>query len=241
MTLPTVQTLYGVTGATWPAASVARVGPWTIRAGRGGGSRVSAATAEGPFSVDDLAAAQAAMTALGQPSQFMIRAGEAALDTLLAGQGYSIKDPVNLYAAPVAALTTHRPPPVTSFQVWPPLAAQAEIWTAGGIGPARLAVMDRAPQPKTTLLGRIGERPAGTVYIGIHAGIAMIHALEILPAYRRRGLARHLMHAAGFWAADHAATHLSLIVTQANAGANALYASLGLTLVGQYHYRILPE
>ncbi len=241
MTLPTVQTLYGVTAATWPAASAARVGPWTIRAGLGGGSRVSAATAEGPFTADDLPAAQAAMTALGQPSQFMIRSGDGALDDLLSAQGYIVKDPVNLYAAPVSALTTLRPPPVTSFQIWPPLAAQAEIWAAGGIGPARLAVMERAPEPKTTLLGRVGDRPAGTVYIGIHAGTAMIHGLEILPAYRRRGLARHLMHAAGFWAADHAATHLSLIVTRANTAANALYASLGLTLVGQYHYRILPE
>ncbi len=241
MTLPTVQDLYAVSAVTWPAAQVSRTGPWTIRSGLGGGSRVSAATAEAPFDVDDLSAAITAMTALRQHALFMVRNGEVALDLMLAAQGYAIKDPVNLYVVPLAALTTERPSPVTSFQVWPPLASQVEIWAAGGIGAARLAVMDRAPMPKTTLLGRVGDRPAGTVYIGVHAGIAMVHALEILPAFRRQGLAGYLTRAAGFWAADNGATHLALIVTQANAAANTLYTSLGMTLVGQYHYRIRPE
>ena len=69
----------------------------------------------------------------------------------------------------------------------------------------------------------------------------MIHALEIAVEYRRRGLARHLTQAAAFWAQDQGANYLTLVTTQANAGANALYSSLGMTLVGQYHYRTLPE
>jgi hypothetical protein len=31
------------------------------------------------------------------------------------------------------------------------------------------------------------------------------------------------------------------VVAQDNAGGNALYASLGMTPVGHYHYRIHPE
>jgi GNAT superfamily N-acetyltransferase len=171
----------------------------------------------------------------------MIREGETQLDRDLSARGYVTKDMTNMYAAPVGLIASNRPPPVTSFEVWPPLAVQAEIWAAGGIGARRLNVMDRARHPKTTLLGRVKDKPAGTGFLGIAEGCAMIHALEVAVEYRRRGLAKHLTHAAAFWARDQGADFLTLVTTQANAGANALYTSLGMTLVGQYHYRILPE
>ena len=202
---------------------------------------MSAATAEAPFERPDITEAELAMREVGQKPLFMIREGEDRLDEALAARGYVIKDPVNLYAAPVAEIATERPPPVTAFTVWPPLAAQAEIWAAGGIGPGRLDVMDRAWQPKTTILGRINDRPAGTVFVGIAADCAMIHALEIAKEHRRQGLAAHLTRAVAFWAQAQGADYLTLVTTQANAGANALYTSLGMTLVGQYHYRTLPE
>jgi GNAT superfamily N-acetyltransferase len=206
-----------------------------------GGSRVSAATAEADFDEADIAEAEFAMREVGQTPLFMIREGEDRLDQMLATRGYVVKDPVNLYAAPVAEIATARPPPVTCFEVWPPLAVQAEIWAAGGIGQGRLDVMDRARAPKTTLLGRMNDQPAGTVFVGIAADCAMIHALEIAVDYRGKGLARQMTRAAAFWGQDNGAAFLTLVTTQANAGANALYASLGMTLVGQYHYRILPE
>ena len=178
------------------------------------------------------------MDAMNQPRLFMIREGQDALDQLLQGKGYEVMDPVWMYAAPIDAIATDRPPPVTSFEVWPHLAAQAEVWAQGGIGPARLAVMDRAPEPKTTLLGRIDDTPAGAAYVGIGGACAMLHALEIAVPYRRKGLARHMTRAAAFWARDNGAAYFTLVTTQANAGANHLYSSLGMTRVGQYHYRI---
>ena len=39
--------LFDVLHATWPAAETRRAGPWTLRRGDGGGSRVSAATLDG--------------------------------------------------------------------------------------------------------------------------------------------------------------------------------------------------
>jgi GNAT superfamily N-acetyltransferase len=241
MTLPTVQKLYAVIDGTLTASAKQALGPWTIRMDDGGGSRVSAATAELNVGDADIPPAEEAMREAGQNPLFMIREGEDALDLWLAARGYLIKDPVNLYAAPVSDIATERPPPVTSFEVWPPLAAQAEIWDQGGIGKGRLAVMDRARHPKTSLLGRVNDRPAGTAYVGIAADCAMIHAIEIEAAHRRKGLARHLTRAAAFWAQDQGAAYLTLVTTQANDGANALYSSLGMTLVGQYHYRTLPE
>ena len=241
MSLPDVQQLYTVVDGTWPAAAIQRHGPWQIRIGQGGGSRVSAATATAPVSAADLPLAESAMQAAGQVPLFMIREGDAALDALLADRGYLIKDPVNLYAAPVAAIATARPPPVTTFEVWPPLAVQSDIWAAGGIGPGRLAVMERATGPKTTILGRVDDRPAATLYVAISGDCAMIHALETATAHRRKGLARHLTVAAAFWAQAQGAAFLTLVTTQENVAANALYTSLGMTCVGQYHYRIQPE
>jgi GNAT superfamily N-acetyltransferase len=160
---------------------------------------------------------------------------------MLAGKGYRIKDPVTLYAAPIDRIATHRPPPVTTFEVWPALAIQADIWAEGGIGSERMAVMERADCPKTTILGRINDTPAGTAYVGISNGIAMFHALEVAQRFRRRGLAAHMIRAMAFWARENGAKHFALVVTEANVGANALYASLGFDVVGHYHYRILPE
>lgn len=241
MTLPTAHKLYAVIDGTWPAAVKQALGPWTVRLDDSGSSRVSAATAEAPFTDADIAAAEAAMREAGQLPLFMIKEGEDHLDQTLAARGYVIKDPVNMYAAPVREIATERPPPVTTFEAWPPLAVQTEVWAAGGIGKGRIAVMDRARHPKTTLLGRLNDRPAGTVYIGIAGDCAMIHALEVAEHHRRQGLAAHLTRAAAYWAQNNGAAYLSLVTTVANDGANALYTSLGMTHVGQYHYRILPE
>lgn len=238
MTLPTAATLYRVIDATWPAARMIHLDPWIVRAGNGGGNRVSAATVQGGFDDACIARAEAAMHSLHQPALFMIRDIDSALDQRLAQLGYQIKDPVTLYAAPTAAIAIKRPPPVTSFEVWPPLQAQIEIWEEGGIGPGRIAVMDRAAVPKTTILGRLNEAPAGTLYAGIAHDCAMIHALEVAPAHRRQGHARDLTIAAAFWAKAQGAAFVTLVTTQANVAANTLYTSLGMQPVGQYHYRI---
>lgn len=238
--VPDIQTLYEVLEATWPTAARIPCGPITLRDGCGGGSRVSAATADSPCSDDDIAKAATQMRAMGQDALFMIREGDAALDAQLAQKGYQIKDPVVLFASPIEDLAATLPPK-TAFPAWPPLAVQREIWAKGGINAARLAVMDRAEGPKIAILGRLDDRPVGTVYVAIHRGIAMLHALEVDADYRRRSLARHLTIACANWARDNGATHLSLITTRANTAANALYTSLGMEVVGQYHYRIQTD
>jgi GNAT superfamily N-acetyltransferase len=237
MTLPNDAQLYDVIDATWPAASTQALGPWLIREGQNGGQRVSAAIATGPVTADDLAQAETAMQALNQPRLFQVRKGDEALDALLDQNGYRVVDPVNLWVAPGDDLATQFPPPVTAFAVWEPLAIQIDMWASGDVGPGRIEVMNRAPQPKTSLLGRLKDSPAGTAFAGIHDGIAMVHAIYVLPHQRKQGMARWFMRLAGFWARDNGATHVSVLCTQDNDAANALYSDLGMTLVGQYHYR----
>lgn len=238
MTFPTAQTIYDAIDHTWPAAEYLTTEKWTFRRGAGGGSRVSAATANGDVSDDDIVEAEAQMMRWSQSGLFMIRDGETDLDQQLERLGYVIKDPVTLYAAPLEELTQQRPPPVSSFVSWPPLASQKEIWADGGIGPERLAIMGRAEGPKTTLLGRAKDTPAGTVYVGISGAQAMIHALEVHVDMRRSGMGRILTTAAAVWAKGQGASYLSLATTDANVAANRLYSSLGMQVVGQYHYRI---
>lgn len=223
---------------TWPPARSWRAGAWTIRDGAGGGKRVSAATAERPDA--DIPQAEAEMQALAQDRLFMLRPGEDALDAALQARGYAIVDPVNLYAAPVTLLTDTPIPRVTAFAVWEPLAIMAEIWAAGGIGPARLDVMRRAAC-KTAILARHNDKPAGTAFVGLHDGIAMVHAVEVLPHQRRKGVAGWIMRRAAFWAAENGAHTISVLCTKANAPANALYQRLGFAHVCGYHYRTHPE
>ena len=237
--LPSAQQIYDLIDATWPAVSTASDDVWTIRNGKGGGSRVSATTANTTeISRADVQRAASEMKAMGQSPLFMVREGEDSLDKLLADEGYEIKDPVNLYASDIGQLTAERPAPLTGFSVWPPLACQREIWEVGGIGPARVDVMERAESTKTTLLGRLDDTPAGTVYVGVSENIAMIHALEILPEFRRLGLAAGLTKAVAFWAKSQGARFVTLVTTKDNAGANGLYSSLGMEIAGTYHYRI---
>ncbi len=217
--------------ATWPPAAVRDLGPWRLRDGAGGGKRVSAATAQRPWVAGDLAQAEAAMA---QPL-FQIRPQDTALDAALAARGYRLIDPVVVYEAPVAGFEA--PPRMTTFPHWPPLEIAVDLWAEGGIGAARLAVMQRAKGPKVAILARGADRAAGVAFVALHGSVAMLHALEVTPALRRQGSAQHILRAAAVWAQGMGAETLSLVVTEANAAARHLYTSLSMQVVGHYHYR----
>lgn len=177
------------------------------------------------------------MASMGQAPLFMIREGEDRLDALLAAEGYAVVDPVHVYRAPVEVLTDKPIPPVTCFCIWEPLAIMSEIWAAGGIGDARLAVMDRA-DVKTGILARWNEKPAGAAFAAMSGITCMVHAVEVLPHQRRQGVAQWMMRQAGFWAQDQGAEWLSVLCVKSNAGANVLYEQMGFARVGSYHYRM---
>lgn len=233
--------LFEVLEATWPAASVTQFGPWKIRAGAGGGQRVSAATLCAKADPGAIKLAEDAMRGLGQNPIFMIRAEDEALDQWLHERGYDCADACNLYCIRSAELAGCSIPPVTVFDVWEPLAIVEEIWAEAGIGQARLAVMQRAKGPKTALLGRILDRPGGAAFVAGHEAVAMVHALEIRPDQRRHGLGKYMMLHAAKWAMAQGFDWLSVICTKDNHGANALYRSLGMQIVAHYHYRRAPK
>ncbi len=169
----------------------------------------------------------------------MVFGWQTALDDMLAGAGYAARDATDMLAVRAADIAAP-PPPVTCFDLWPPLAVEEDIWAEGGIGPERLAIMHRVSGPKTTLFSRAADRPAGAGFLAISEDVAMLHALEVAPRSRRQGLARTMVRAAAHWAETQGADRFAVLVTRANTAAQSLYASLGLEPVGHYHYRIKP-
>ncbi|MGC1495308.1 MAG: GNAT family N-acetyltransferase [Sulfitobacter sp.] len=239
MTVTAAQ-LFTASEATWPEARRWQVGPFTLRDGKGGGQRVSAATVNGVFDESDLTAAEDAMRAAKQKPLFQVRDATSALDSALEVRGYATKDATLLYVLPIERLTDTPIPRVTAFNIWEPLAIMKEIWATDGMGPARLDVMARA-KTKTGVLARWNEKPAGAAFVGAHENIAMVHGLVVLPDQRRQGVAEWLMRSAAFWGQAQGATHMAVLCVAANKGANALYHSLGFEVVGGYHYRLSPE
>lgn len=239
MTL-TAARLYEVVDQTWPAARRWTHGSWTLRDGQGGGKRVSAATAVGDVTDADVTQAETAMHEIGQPALFMIREDEQALDDLLAARGYDVIDPVIVYTLPIERLTDVPIPRVTAFTIWEPLAIMREIWAAGGIGPARLAVMARAAV-KTAVFARWNEKPGGVGFAAVHDRVCMVHAVEVPAHQRRQGVAQWIMRAAAFWGQAQGAEHIAVLCVEHNVAANALYRALGFAPAGRYHYRHKPE
>lgn len=221
--------------ATWPPLARERLGPFTYRDGAGGGSRVSAATLDGALTDTALDEVEARFAKDQRNALFQIRSGEEAFDTVLGARGYRMFDPVACLIAPLDRFAPAQAE--DGYVAWPPTAIQREIWAEGGIGPSRIEIMLRTREPKCTLLGRLGDTPAGTGFVAIHDRIAVIHALEIALPARRQGLASAMMSIAADWARAHGADSLALQVTQANTAALALYSGLGMEEVGQYHYR----
>jgi hypothetical protein len=187
VTRPDAARLFAAMEATWPPAGTRRLGAAVLRDGRGGGSRVSAATAEAGFTPGDLDAAEAAMRDAEAAPLWQVRGSDAALDATLAARGYEVMDPVWLYVSPA---TPEAPPRVSAFAVWPPLAIQRDLWAEGGIGPERLAVMERVTGPKAALLSRSDDSPSGVGFVAVHDGIAVVHAVHVptvdLAACRRK-------------------------------------------------------
>lgn len=231
--MATTAELFAALEATWPPAATRRLGPFVLCDGAGGGKRVSATRLEGAFSAAALTAVEAAMR---PPWLFQTRTGQEALDAELTARGYGVLDPTVLYAAPVDRLA-EAPRPISLLPAWPPLAIQRQLWLDGETGPERLAVMARACEPRQSFIARFQNRAAGVGFVAVHRGIALLHALHVEPAFRRKGVARYMVRGMADWAGQNGAHTFALAVTQANITARALYTDLGMTEAGNYHYR----
>lgn len=221
---------------TWPPGVMLRQDDWILRRGFDGGKRVSAASGSG-----EIALAESAMRKWGQVPLFRLIADDAELDTRLEAKLYQVVDPVLLYAAPADSLVGQQSHTAAAYTCEFRPAIIEEIWSRTGIGPERLSVMDRAQAPRSFLMSRVGDRPAGVAFVAVDQDIAMIHAIEVLPEMRRQGAGRLLMESAARFALESGADWLALAVVDDNVTAKHLYSNLGMEVVGRYHYRAARE
>lgn len=227
--------------ASWPAAETAGAGGFVVGRGLGAGGRVSSARVAGVWAEADIDAAEAVHAGWSQRPVFRVWDGDAALTGALAARGYAPEVPTLVLEAEVQALADPPLRAMRCFAIWPPLAIQRQIWAEGNINPARQAVMDRVALPKAALLARISDRAAGAGFVALSGEVAMLHAVEVPPEFRRRGVAGWIVRQAAGWAAAAGGTRLALAVSRANEPAWALYRKLGFREVGSYAYYARPR
>ena len=213
---------------TWPASAYVRRDGWLLRDGRGGGKRVSAASRlERDATLDS---ALDWFDGRNETPLFMIGPKDADLDQSLGQQGYSIVDPTDLLSIDPNQIAEETE---VLFQNSVSVEAR-QIWEQGGIGQARIDVMERAKGPKFYM-----ELPKKAVgFFAVSDAIAMVHALEVSKHARRQGCGAMLMKAAAFQAKELGAGELVVLTVKANQPAQSLYRNFGFRGVSQYHYRL---
>ncbi|WP_433312827.1 GNAT family N-acetyltransferase [Micromonospora sp. CA-269861] len=239
----------------WPAPTRGRLGDWLLRSAEGWTGRANSAL---PIGDPDrpLAAAVDAVERwyadLGQPALINTPLPLAApVGAELDARGWSARPPTLVQTAPLAVLTST------------PANGQA-----GGWGDANVE-LDTAPSDEWLAIaaGRKGGLPDAARHVltavdrvrfaHVYADSALVAVgrgtvtgqgrwlglslIEVLPAARRQGLARRVIHELATWGASGGATHAFLQVEQRNTAAVTLYQRLGLVTHHTYLTRVAPD
>ena len=238
MTLKNNSFIFETIDLTWPAKEFLELPEWKLRKSIKGGKRVSAVTAIGKSGIPAIQFVENTLEEWCQDKLFMIKAGENSLDEALKKRGYYIVDPTNIWSISSKVLTMQQIPPVTAFSIFPPLAIQRELWIANGINASRIEIMDRVKTPKTTIFGRINAKPAASAFVAVANKMAMVHALIVDHKCQRQGMGKFVMQKVGDWADQLGAKSVVVLCTKKNQSANNFYKSLGMRVIGEYHYRL---
>ena len=223
---------------TWPPQKVIYFADWTIRISDGAGKRASAISLEGSWEEASFKKLKNFLKKLGKSEIFMIYEPDSLFENELDKLNYQIVDKSCVFEIAVPELIKNKPPPISMFSIWPPLNIQKVLWNSDGIGWQRQAIMHRANQPKTSILGRWSDNPVASAFVVKSGNVGFLHALVVDQNFRRQGVARALMQHAGQWANKHNCKRLMVVTTEANTAATSLYTSLEFQLVNKYHYRI---
>ncbi len=234
---PTSTDLFQAMDDTWSAAEYRDLPPFVLRHSAGGGQRVNAATLLGEFEPYDITAAEKVMVAQKNTPLFRLSRADSRLDRVLMERGYKLVDPTVIFLAKITDLEIVEPAPLAAISCRSPLALMEEIWKQGGISNGRVRVMHQTKDPKSYVLARHADQPAGCAFIACAENIAMLHALEIAPGKRKLGCAQSILHHCAIWARDHGAQYLSALTTRENTPAQKLFSGFGMQIAEEYHYR----
>jgi GNAT superfamily N-acetyltransferase len=182
----------------------------------------------------------------GLRARFQIPApARESLSAALAARGWTTSLPVRVLAADVGAVLRRVPPSADL----PPVAIEpepSEDWLGAyhyrgdaGVPPVARAVLTGSDRPGFAI-ARSGGAGVAIARASVDAGWVGVTAVEVDPAWRRRGMARHVMRGVLGWAAGFGAQDTYLQVADDNAAALALYAGLGYAEHHRYSYRLAP-
>ncbi len=162
------------------------------------------------------------------------------LDTRLEARGYVIHDPVTTLVKPVASMAM--PEHVTLN------ARPSQGWLAvylSNITPDRRpfaeAILARVPAPCTFAEARRDGETIATALGVLHEGAVIAECVGTSSSARRQGAASAVMSALEVWGTSQGAHTIGLQAVTTNTPAQGLYAALGYTAAGTYHYRYLGE
>lgn len=245
----------------WGAPEATRFGGWWVRAAGGFTGRANCLVPLGPPDRDDDAAEAAvrgwyaarglpalASAATAVPGGVPVApdAPAAHAREVLAARGWQVVADASalVLVAPTAEL---RAGPVPAgglvLDAAPrPDAAWLATYRYRGLPlpPPALGVLLSAPEQRFWSV-RDGAATVAVARGSLAAGWAGVTAVDVAPAYRRRGLARALLTAVARWAWQRGALSTYLQTAESNVAAQALYTSSGFVLHHRYDYLRAPD
>ncbi len=252
MTVRSIDELERVAARGWQAPVQERLGGWLLRAADGFTGRANSALAVGDPVIalgEAVRQVRAWYRARGLPAMIAVayptgRPKASSLDRFLAGQGWTVRTGAAVVmTAPAAALA----PAGIGATVRVEMAERPDDeW----LGRYHYRSMEQLPAVALYLLcsapwQAFGSVRAGgrTVAIGRVAGAgewAGLTAIEVDPAWRRRGFGAAVTAALAGLAAERGTHEVYLQVEMDNAAARSLYRRAGFTDHHGYHYRVEP-
>lgn len=243
-----VLALEEVAALGWPAPETRRLGRWLLRAAEGWTGRGNSVLPLGEpgLPLDEaLAAVTAWYGERGLPARFTIPTpARELLDGALTARGWRPYNPTTVLTADLEVVLRELPAddrPVTIDATPGPDWLGLYHYRGGAsLPPVARALLAGPPVVGFAVL-REGGRPAAIARGSVDEGWVGVTAVEVDPAHRRRGLGTAVMRAILDWGRGRGATSTYLQVADDNAGALALYDSLGFARHHGYHYTVAPD
>lgn len=230
----------------WPALETRDLAGWRLRFSHGYTKRANSINPLGPEAQcgpEVVTALEAPYLALGQtPTWRLTPLAPPAIRPLLAARGYRAIERSLLQVCPLHAgfaadaevRIFPRPTPAwieafcTHSPVPPRHRGTMQRMLAAIAAPAGFAFVEEAGQPMAMAIGAVESDHMG------------LFDVLVMPAARRRGLARRVTESLYAWARGHGARFAYLQVVATNAAALPLYAGQGFRTVYGYEYLLPP-
>ena len=226
----------------WPAGETREVDGWLWRYSGGGSQRANSVSALHYHGADVERTIDEIERLYGErdaPMRFQVGfplSEPEDLDARLSARGYVTHDPVTTLVKPAVAVAM----PVDVVLAASPSEGWLEVYLSN-ITPDRrpfaAAILARVPAPCIFAeVRRKGETMATALGV-LDEGAVIAECVGTAASARRQGAASTVMSALEAWGTAQGARTIGLQAVTTNMPAQSLYAALGYTAAGTYHYR----